>query len=142
MDSAHKKKITVDAFVKTPVHVVWKLWNTPEDIVHWNNASDDWHTPSAKADVKPGGKFLYRMEVKDGSAGFDFGGVYDQVKEREFIAYTLGDERKVEIHFTSVGADTKIVETFEAENQNSIELQRTGWQTILNNFKNYAETRL
>ena len=142
MNSAQKLKIKVDAFVKTPVHVVWKLWNTPEDITHWNNASDDWHTPSAQIDLKPSGKFLYRMEAKDGSAGFDFSGVYDLVKEREFIAYTVGDGRKVEINFTRIGADTKIIETFEAENQNSIELQRNGWQAILNNFKKYAETRL
>jgi uncharacterized protein YndB with AHSA1/START domain len=142
MDTQQRKNITVEAFVKTPVHVVWKLWNTPEDITHWNNASDDWHTPSAQIDLKPGGKFLVRMEAKDGSSGFDFGGKYDQVKERELIAYTIGDGRKVEINFTSIGTDTKIVETFEAENQNSIELQRTGWQAILNNFKKYAETRL
>jgi uncharacterized protein YndB with AHSA1/START domain len=121
---------------------VWKLWTTPEDIIHWNNASDDWHTPKASNDLKAGGTFLYRMEAKDGSFGFDFGGVYDKIKLKESIEYTLGDERKVEINFTSTGSETKVVEIFEAESQNSLELQRNGWQSILNNFKKYAESRL
>jgi uncharacterized protein YndB with AHSA1/START domain len=142
MDSAQHKKITVEAFVKAPLNVVWKLWNTPEDITLWNNASDEWHTPSVTLDLRPGGKFFFRMEAKDGSAGFDFSGMYDTVKVREYITYTIGDGRKVEINFKSIGTDTIIVETFEAEHQNSLDLQRIGWQSILNNFKNYAETRL
>lgn len=141
MDSTQKKKITVEALVKAPVDIVWKLWNTPEDIIRWNNASDDWHAPRATLDLKPGGKFLIRMEARDGSMGFDFGGAYNRVTPLEFIAYTIGDGRNVEIHFTKIGNDTKVVETFEAESQNTIELQRQGWQAILNNFKKYAETK-
>ena len=136
-----KMKITVEVVVKATRDVVWKLWTTPEDIIRWNNASGDWHTPSAKTDLRPGGEFLYRMEAKDGSVGFDFGGIFDNVKPKEYIAYTIGDGRKVEIRFTSIGTDTKVVETFEAESQNPIEMQRDGWQAILNNFKKYAETR-
>ena len=142
METLQKIKITVEAFVQAPKDAVWKLWTTPEDIVQWNNASEDWHTPSAKNDLKSGGKFVYRMEAKDGSFGFDFGGIYDMVKPKEFIAYTIGDGRKVEISFTGNGSIVKISETFEAESQNSIELQRDGWQAILNNFKKYSESRL
>jgi uncharacterized protein YndB with AHSA1/START domain len=142
MNTIQKKNITIEAFVQAPIRVVWKLWNTPEDIVRWNAASDDWHTPRAATDFKPGGKFQFRMEAKDGSAGFDFEGVYNAIQPRECIAYTLGDGRIVKINFTSTDTGTKIEETFEAENQNSIELQRAGWQSILNNFKKYAEDRL
>ena len=141
METLQKIKITVEAFVQAPKDAVWKLWTTPEDIVQWNNASEDWHTPSAKNDLKSGGKFVYRMEAKDGSFGFDFGGIYDMVKPKEFIAYTIGDGRKVEISFTGNGSIVKISETFEVESQNSIELQRDGWQAILNNFKKYSESR-
>jgi uncharacterized protein YndB with AHSA1/START domain len=141
MKTAERTKIAVEVLVKSPIAEVWKLWTTPADITQWNNASDDWHTPRAEADFRAGGKFLFRMEAKDGSFGFDFGGVYDGVETHEYIAYTLGDGRKVEIRFTGSGTDTGVVETFEAESQNPIEMQRLGWQAILNNFKKYAESR-
>jgi uncharacterized protein YndB with AHSA1/START domain len=141
METEQKKKITVEAFVKAPKAAVWKLWTTPEDIIRWNNASADWHTPKAKTDLRAGGKFLYRMEAKDGSSGFDFGGVFDTIRLQEYIAYTIGDGRKVEINFARYGNETKIVETFEAESQHPIEVQRDGWQNILNNFKQYTETK-
>lgn len=141
MKTAEPTTITVEVVVKAPIAEVWKLWTTPADITQWNNASDDWHTPRAEADFRAGGKFLFRMEAKDGSFGFDFGGVYDTVETHESIAYTLGDGRKVEIHFTNNGAETFVVETFEAESQNPIEMQRSGWQAILNNFKKYTESR-
>ena len=141
METAQKQKITIEVLVKAPIEVVWTLWTTPADIIQWNNASDDWHTPSAQNDLKPGGKFLFRMEARDGSFGFDFGGVYDSVRTHESIAYIIGDGRKVEINFTARGTETKVVETFEAESQNSIEMQHDGWRAILNNFKKYAETR-
>ena len=134
------KTITVENTVKAPVEKVWQFWTLPEHITKWNNASDDWHTPFAENDLKTGGKFLSRMEAKDGSFGFDFGGVYDDVKINQVIAYTIGDGRKVKINFSPNGDETKIVETFEAENTNSIEMQRGGWQSILDNFKKYAET--
>jgi uncharacterized protein YndB with AHSA1/START domain len=133
--------IAVEAIVKASSKVVWKLWTTPEDITQWNNASDDWHTPNAKNDLRSGGTFLFRMEAKGGSFGFDFGGVYSNIIERELIVYTLGDGRKVEIRFTDRGTETGIVETFEPESRNPIDMQRDGWQSILNNFKKYAESK-
>ena len=132
-------KITVEATIQAPVEKVWKLWTEPEHIIRWNNASDDWHTPSGTNDLRAGGTFSFRMEAKDGSFGFDFGGVYDEVVENKLIAYTLGDGRKVEIIFTSGGDQTTVTETFEAEQVNSVDLQKTGWQAILNNFKKYTE---
>lgn len=140
METANKAKIAVENTVKAPVEKVWKLWTTPEHITKWNNASDDWHTPRAENDLRAGGRFLSRMEARDGSFGFDFGGVYDEVKTNELIAYTMGDGRKVKITFINKGNETKVIETFEAENQNPIEMQRGGWQAILDNFKKYAET--
>ena len=135
-----KQAITVETTVNAPVEKVWKSWNTPADIMLWNNASDDWHTPFAENDLRVGGKFLSRMEAKDGSFGFDFGGIYDEVQENGLIAYTIDDGRKVTIRFSGKNNETKIVETFEAENMNSIEIQRGGWQTILDNFKKYTES--
>ncbi len=141
MESANKTTITLENTVKAPVEKVWKLWTTPEHITKWNNASDDWHTPFAENDLRTGGKFLSRMEAKDGSFGFDFGGVYDAVKPNERIAYTIDDGRKVEITLINEGNETKVIETFEAESQNPIEMQRDGWQAILDNFKKYAEAQ-
>jgi uncharacterized protein YndB with AHSA1/START domain len=112
----------------------------PEHIVKWNNASPDWHTPSATNDLQEGGKFVYRMEAKNGSFGFDFGGTYDTVKMHELIVYTLGDGRIVKIQFIADGQTTKVMEEFEAENQNSLELQQTGWQAILDSFRKYTES--
>ncbi len=140
MTTAEKTFITVDALINAPVEKVWKLWSSPEHITKWNNASDDWHTPRAENDLRTGGKFLSRLEAKDGSFGFDFSGVYDDVKTNERIAYTLDDKRKVNITFINEGNTTKVVETFEAESENPLELQRGGWQSILNNFKKYAES--
>ncbi len=139
METANKTTITVEATVIASVEKVWKLWTTPEHIAQWNNASDDWHTPFAKNDLQVSGRFLSRMEAKDGSFGFDFEGAYDEVKTNEVIAYTMYDGRKVKITFTEDGNATKVVETFEAENTNSVELQRGGWQAILDNFKKYTE---
>lgn len=135
-----KTKITIETTVNEPLEKVWKIWTTPEHIMKWNNASYDWHTPTAENDLRVGGKFLSRMEAKDGSFGFDFWGIYDDVKTNERIAYTMGDDRKVEIIFKSQGNTTAVTETFEAENENPVELQQQGWQAILNNFKKYAES--
>jgi uncharacterized protein YndB with AHSA1/START domain len=137
-----KKTISVQAIINAPIEQVWKLYTEPEHIVQWNNASNDWHTPRAENDLKVGGKFLYRMEAKDGSSGFDFEGTYEQVKTNELIVYSLTDGRKVEVIFTKDDdARTKIATNFEAESTNSIEMQCDGWQAILNNFKKYVETR-
>src|ERR1700741_4852704 len=119
METKSKPTITVENTIKAPLEKVWKLWTGPEHITKWSNASDDWHTPFAENDLRPGGKFLSRMEAKDGSVGFDFGGVYDKVKNNELIEYTIGDGRKVVIRFSGKGNETKVVETFEAESMNS-----------------------
>jgi uncharacterized protein YndB with AHSA1/START domain len=140
MKTTNEKSITVENIILAPREKVWNLWTDPKHITQWNNASDDWHTPFAENDLRVGGTFTSRMEAKDGSFGFDFGGRYDEVKVNETIAYTLGDGRKVNIHFLKEGNNTAIVETFEPENTNPIELQRTGWQAILDNFKKYVET--
>lgn len=134
-----KEKITVRAKVNAPVEKVWEFWTTPEHITKWNNASEDWHAPKAENDLRAGGKFLCRMEARDGSAGFDFGGIYDEVIENELISYKMDDGRSVSVSFEGNGEETEVVETFEAESENSIEMQHDGWQAILNNFKKYVE---
>ncbi|GAA0892908.1 SRPBCC family protein [Fulvivirga kasyanovii] len=141
MSTTEKTNITVKAIVNAPIEKVWKLWTTPEDIIQWNSASDDWHTPSATNDLRVGGRFTSRMEAKDGSMGFDFGGVYDEVKTNAKIRYTMDDDRKVSILFKEENGKTRVTETFEAEGENSVEMQRDGWQAILDNFKKYAEAK-
>lgn len=133
------KKITVETTVHIPVETVWKYWTEPAHIKKWNNASDEWHTPVTENDLRAGGKFLSRMEAKDGSFGFDFSGIYDEVILHEVIAYTLGDGRKVKITFKGLENGTEVIETFDAETSNPIEFQQQGWQAILDNFKKYAE---
>lgn len=132
-------KITVQTHANASTEKVWKFYSTPEHVVKWNNASPDWHTPKAENDLKVGGKFLYRMEAKDGSFGFDFGGTYDQVKENEMFAYTMGDGRQVEVIFEPEGEKTKVTVIFDAETENSEDMQQQGWQAILDNFKKYVE---
>ncbi len=132
--------ITVETTVDAPVEKVWECWNTPEHVMQWNNASDDWHTPSGTNDLRAGGEFVYRMEAKDKSFGFDFGGTYTKVEEHKEIAYTMGDGRKVRVQFEGDGERTHITESFDAESENSEELQRQGWQAIIDNFKKYTES--
>ena len=139
METQAKTIITVENTVKAPVEKVWQYWNGPAHITKWSFASPEWHTPSATNDLKVGGAFSSRMEAKDGSMGFDFGGVYTAVETNAHIAYTLGDGRKVDIHFTGNGNETKVVQHFEAESENSIEMQKGGWQAIMDNFKSYTE---
>ena len=133
-------KITVEATVNAPVEKVWRSWSEPQHIKNWCAASEDWHAPKAENDLRTGGTFSTRMEAKDGSFGFDFGGIYDNVKKNELIEYTMGDGRKVSVHFKPNGNQTEIVEIFEAETQNSVDMQKTGWQAILDNFKKYTES--
>lgn len=135
-------KITVSAIVNTPIETAWNTWITPSDIIQWNTASDDWHTTKAVNDLQAGGTFSFRMEAKDGSMGFDFTGVYKAVIPHKHIAYLLGDDRTVTIEFFTENNHTKVVETFDAEETHSLELQRHGWQSILNNFKKIAESKL
>ncbi len=131
--------ITVESTVNAPVEKVWECWTSPHHITQWNNASNDWHTPHAENNLKVGGQFRCRMEAKDGSMGFDFIGIYDEVKINEHIAYTLEDGRKVSVTFTTEGNATKVVEAFDPENENPFELQQMGWQSFLNSFKKYTE---
>ena len=140
METQNKTIITVESTVNAPVEKVWEYWTKPEHITKWNNASDDWHTPRSENDLRVGGSFVCRMEAKDGSFGFDFGGAYDAVTDNEYIQYTLHDGRKVKITFTGKGASTKVVESFEAEETNSVEMQKGGWQAIMDNFKKYTES--
>lgn len=134
-----KVQITVQSKVNARVEKVWEYWNAPEHIMKWNSASPDWHTPKSENDLRVGGKFCARMEAKDGSFGFDFGGVYDEVVANERIAYTMEDGRKTEITFINHGHTTEVIETFDAEGQNPVEMQQAGWQAILDNFKKYTE---
>jgi predicted 3-demethylubiquinone-9 3-methyltransferase (glyoxalase superfamily)/uncharacterized protein YndB with AHSA1/START domain len=136
-----QKIVSVQVKIDASLELVWKLWTTPEDIVNWNNASEDWHTPRAVNDLRTGGKFSYRMEAINGSEGFDFEGVYDKVILKERIDYTIADGRKVSIAFSKTNGKTKIVETFEPENENPIEMQHDGWQSILSSFKRHAEIK-
>ncbi len=135
-----KQKINIEATINASLAKVWQYYTEPKHITQWNNASDDWHTTRAENDLRQDGKFLYRMEAKDGSFGFDFGGVYDEVKANELIGYTMDDGRKAKIVFASADDRTKIVIDFDAETENPIELQRDGWQAILDNFKKYVQT--
>ena len=140
METQEKTIITVEATINAPIAKVWEFWSKPEHITTWCSPSADWHTPRAENDLRVGGSFSSRMESRDGSMGFDFGGIYDNVKTHEFISYTIEDGRRVEILFTGQGNNTSVSESFEAESMNSLEMQQGGWQAILNNFKKYTES--
>jgi uncharacterized protein YndB with AHSA1/START domain len=139
MQSTSKIVITVQADVLAPLASVWEKWNQAHHVVNWNHATSDWHSPHAENDFREGGKFLYRMEAKDGSFGFDFCGTYSRIVVGSLVAFVLDDGRRVEVHFSETEIGTQIIEHFEAEETNPIELQTMGWQAILNNFKAYAE---
>lgn len=140
METTAKTSITVETIVKVPVEKAWNSWTEPQHITKWCQASDDWHAPYAENDLRVGGKFKTTMAAKDGSFSFDFDGEYSEVKINSLIAYDIADGRKVTIVFTAIGNETEISETFEAETTHPIEMQRSGWQAILNNFKKYTES--
>jgi uncharacterized protein YndB with AHSA1/START domain len=142
MNMENGTTITVEATINAPIEKVWEYWTKPGHITKWNNASDEWHSPSAVNDLRQGGNFSFRMEAKDGSIGFDFEGVYNTVKHCEQIKYVLGGNRKVTINFIATGSQTKVTETFEAESVHPVELQQAGWQAILDNFKKYTEANI
>lgn len=131
--------ITVETEIDATIDKVWDAWTDPEAITQWNFATDEWCCPSAVNDLKPGGEFVFRMEAKDGSMGFDFTGTYDTIVNKESISYKMSDGRKVEINFIQQENSVKLTEGFEAEGSNSDEQQRLGWQAILGNFKKYVE---
>lgn len=133
-------KITVSTRVNAPIDRVWKAYNTPADIMKWNAASDDWHTTKSSVDLREGGEFSSRMEAKDGSFGFDFAGTYTKVETNKLIEYSFGD-RKATVEFIEDGGAVTVRVTFDAETQNDVEMQRGGWQAILDNFAKYVEGR-
>ena len=132
-------QITIQTTVNADIDTVWAAWTTPDDINQWNAASDDWHNPRSSNDLRPGGRFSYRMEARDGSFGFDFEGTYTQVVPQKLIEYVLGDDRSVTIRFEPTETGVQVVETFQAEDVNAAELQKQGWQSILNRFAAYVE---
>lgn len=134
------ERIAIEAVVNRPRSDVWMLFNAPEHITQWNFASDDWCCPHAENELEVGGRLCARMEAKDGSFGFDFEGIYDQVAHESKIAYTMPDGRKVETSFEDLEEQTKVRTVFDPETENPAEMQRAGWQAILDNFKKYAES--
>jgi uncharacterized protein YndB with AHSA1/START domain len=133
-------RITVETTIAAPVEQVWQAYTTPEDIMQWNAASDDWHTPAATVDLREGGTFCSRMEAKDGSMGFDFAGTYTKIIEHRLIEYTFGD-REARVEFTPGADGVGVRVTFDSELTYSIEQQRAGWQAILDNFARYVEAK-
>jgi uncharacterized protein YndB with AHSA1/START domain len=133
-------KITVQANIAADTKKVWDYYTLPEHITKWNFASPDWHCPKAENDLKVGGKYNARMEAKDGSWGFNLEAIYDTVVEYNNFIFTMADNRKVRVDFENFGNKTLVTVTFDAEKENSEEMQRDGWQAILDNFKKYTES--
>jgi uncharacterized protein YndB with AHSA1/START domain len=137
--SANPISLTVETTVRAPLSKVWKAWTEPQHVMEWNYASDDWHTTHAENDLRKGGKFSYTMAAKDGSFSFDFGGTYTEVMVHDRIVILLGDNRNMEVVFTTADNKTTVTEIFDAETENPVEMQQMGWQMILDNFKKYTE---
>jgi uncharacterized protein YndB with AHSA1/START domain len=133
-------KISVNVLVPAPIEKVWSAYTTPEDIMRWNAASDDWHTTASRVDLRPGGEFSSRMEAKDGSFGFDFEGVYTQIIENEFIEYLFGD-RLAGVRFGQEDTGVRVTVEFDTEEDNSVDDQRAGWQAILDNFARHIQNK-
>lgn len=134
-------KISVETTVTAPIEAVWQAYTTPEDIVQWNSASDDWHTTKASVDLREGGAFSSRMEAKDGSFGFDFAGIYTRVVAHHLLEYSFGD-RQASVEFIATPLCVNVKVTFDGEDTHSVEQQRSGWQAILNNFKRHVERHI
>ena len=133
-------KVTVEATISADTKKVWDYYTKPEHITKWNFANDDWQCPTAENDLRVGGKYMARMEAKDGSFGFDFEATYDEVVDQKSVTYTMTDGRQSTTTFEDLGDNTKVTTTFDAEGQNDVEMQRAGWQAILDNFKKYTES--
>ena len=140
MDTAERTQITVETKVNAGADKVWKYFNEPDHITKWAFASDDWEAKNVENDLRVGGEFKTTMAAKDGSFSFEFGGIYDIVNTNKLIEYTLGDGRKVKVAFNTHGNETTVTETFDAEGTNPIEMQRGGWQAILENFRKHVES--
>lgn len=135
------QKLTVTTEVDKTINDVWKFFNDPQHIIKWNFAHESWECPSAKNDLKVGGKLEVRMQAKDGSFGFDLVGIYDEVNENQSLKYHFEDGRNIEVIFEKLSDDTtKVTENFDPENQNPLDFQKDGWQAILDNFKKYSES--
>ena len=134
-------KITVETVVNAELPRVWDVWNNPADIQQWNAAQDDWHTTRSTIDLREGGKFVARMEAKDGSEGFDLEGTYTRVVPQQVIEYRMSDGREVKVEFVERAGGVLVRETFDAESENPPELQRQGWQAILDNFGRHVERK-
>jgi uncharacterized protein YndB with AHSA1/START domain len=134
-------KISIQTDVKATPEIVWDAWISPEDITNWNFAIDEWCCPNAVINLEVGGKFNYRMEAKDGSMGFDFEGEFTEINPLKTIRYKLEDDREVNVEFIETENGVKVIETFDAEDENSAEQQKQGWQSILNNFKKHVESK-
>lgn len=139
METTKNSILTVETIVNSSIDQVWVCWTKPEHIIQWCHAADDWHAPYAENDLRKDGKFKTTMAAKDGSFSFNFEGVYTKVDEHRLIEYVLGDGRKVKITFMADQGSTKVIESFEAETINAIEMQQAGWQAIIDNFKKYTE---
>jgi len=142
MNTPTNETVTVDVRIQAPMETVWEYWTSPDHIVNWNHASDDWHTAKAENDLREGGKFVYRMEAKDGSVAFDFEGTYESVRPQEALVYILEDDRRVTISFSAEADAVRVTEAFAPDTINSVELQQAGWQSILDNFKKYVESKV
>ncbi|SEF75522.1 SRPBCC family protein [Sphingobacterium lactis] len=136
-----KKRIQIDTSINAPVTQVWDAYNTPEDIKMWNHASDDWECPSSENDLRVGGKFKNKMAAKDGSFSFDFEGTYTEVTPNKSISYVLGDERQADITFQEEAGKTNMNIVFDADDTHDAEMQRSGWQSILDNFRKHVESK-
>ena len=134
-------QITIQTTVNAPLATVWRAWNNPEEIQQWNTAQDDWHTTRSEVDLREGGRFLSRMEAKDGSVGFDFEGTYTRVVPLQKIKYRMSDGREVSVRFEEREDGVLVTETFDAESENSPEMQKQGWQAILDSFRRHVEAK-
>ena len=134
--------ITVTTDIQAPLPVVWARWTRPEHVIHWNFASSDWHCPTAESDFRPGGSFHYTMAARDESFSFVLSGIFDEIVHETSISLQLEDGRRVVTHFEMVDGKTRVTESFEPESMNPEDLQRQGWQAILDNFRAYAEGSL
>lgn len=133
--------ISVSVQIQAPLKLVWEAYTDPVHIVHWNAASDDWHTTSSRVDLREGGHFSSRMEARDGSEGFDFEGVYQRIVDHEVIEYEFGG-RTARVSFSASGDTSQVIVEFEPESTHPVDVQQGGWQAILNNFKKYVESSL
>jgi uncharacterized protein YndB with AHSA1/START domain len=142
METKERTIIKVETLINASIGKVWRFWREPNHIIKWYSASDDWHTPRAENDLRKDGTFSFRMEAKDGSAGFDFEGVYTHVIEHDSIVYVLSDGRKVKTSFRQDAYKILVTQEFEAESINPLRMQQEGWQAILNNFKKVVESSI